>query len=152
MLKTEHSYQYCEYSRKPREVQQSDNMKPGRYIRSAHRVGWDFYRHWPILTASFSILFVLLAHPASFKLLFLDGTNQCTVKVDSVLIRFMYLFLQSLKRDIERRIDVIPRIICEPQLISDNDSHYILQPGCELPPHYFRLKAVDDIKLLGMFE
>jgi len=64
----------------------------------------------------------------------------------------MYLFLQSLKREIERRIDVIPRIVCEPQLIIDNDSRYILQPGCELPPHYFRLKAVDDIKLLGMFE
>lgn len=55
---------------------------------------------------------------------------------------------KSLKREIERRIDVIPRIVCEPQLISDNDSRYILQPGCELPPHYFRLKAVDDIKLL----
>jgi hypothetical protein len=64
----------------------------------------------------------------------------------------MYFFLQSLKREIERRIDVIPRIVYDPQLISDNDSRYILQPGSELPPHYFRLKAVDDIKILGMFE
>jgi hypothetical protein len=57
-------------------------------------------------------------------------------------------FSQSLKREIDRRIDVIPHIVYEPQLIND-DSCYILQPGSELPPHYFRLKAVDDIKILG---
>jgi len=55
-----------------------------------------------------------------------------------------------LKKEIDQRIDVIPRIVYEPQLINDNDSRYILQPGSELPPHYFRLKAVDDIKLLGI--
>jgi len=99
VLKTEHSYQYCGYSRKPREVQQSDNMKPGRYLRSVHWVCWDFYRYWPILTASFSNLFALLPHPASFKLLFLDGTTQCTVKVDLVLIRCVYFFLVTEERD-----------------------------------------------------
>lgn len=57
-------------------------------------------------------------------------------------------FSQSLKREVNQRIDVIPRIIYEPQLIND-DSRYILQPGSELPAHYFRLKAVDDVKLLG---
>jgi hypothetical protein len=62
----------------------------------------------------------------------------------------MIVFFQSLKREVERRIDVIPRIVYEPQLIND-DSCYILQPGSELPPHYFRLKAVDDIKLLGTY-
>ncbi|PNF29694.1 hypothetical protein B7P43_G13059, partial [Cryptotermes secundus] len=54
----------------------------------------------------------------------------------------------SLKREVDRRIDVIPRIVYEPQLINDSESRYILQPGSQLPPHYFRLKAVDDVKQL----
>lgn len=54
---------------------------------------------------------------------------------------------QSLKKEIERRIEVIPRIQYEPQLISD--SRYILTPGGQAPPHYYRLKAVDDVKTLG---
>lgn len=54
---------------------------------------------------------------------------------------------QSLKREIERRIEVIPRIQYEPQLISD--PRYILTPGGQAPPHYYRLKAVDDVKNLG---
>lgn len=55
--------------------------------------------------------------------------------------------LQSLKKEIERRIEVIPRIQYEPQLISD--PRYILTPGGQAPPHYYRLKAVDDVKSLG---
>jgi len=54
---------------------------------------------------------------------------------------------QSLKKEIERRIEVIPRIQYEPQLISD--PRYILTPGSQAPPHYYRLKAVDDVKTLG---
>jgi len=42
---------------------------------------------------------------------------------------------------------VIPRIQYEPQLISD--PRYILTPGGQVPPHYYRLKAVDDVKTLG---
>lgn len=57
--------------------------------------------------------------------------------------------LQSLKREIERRIEVIPRIQYEPQLISD--PRYILTPGGQALPHYYRLKAVDDVKSLGKF-
>ncbi|XP_020290634.1 uncharacterized protein LOC109858110 isoform X1 [Pseudomyrmex gracilis] len=53
---------------------------------------------------------------------------------------------KSLKKEIERRIEVIPRIQYEPQLISD--SRYILTPGGQAPPHYYRLKAVDDVKTL----
>lgn len=55
---------------------------------------------------------------------------------------------KSLKREIHRRIDVIPKIVYEPKLINDNDSRYILPPGSHLPPFYCRLKAVDDVKLL----
>ncbi|KYN27031.1 Uncharacterized protein C1orf43 like protein [Trachymyrmex cornetzi] len=53
---------------------------------------------------------------------------------------------KSLKKEIERRIEVIPRIQYEPQLISD--PRYILTSGGQAPPHYYRLKAVDDVKTL----
>jgi hypothetical protein len=53
-----------------------------------------------------------------------------------------------LKREIERRIDLIPKIICEPQLISKKDPRYIVYPGQQIPAHYYRLKAVDDVKTL----
>lgn len=52
-----------------------------------------------------------------------------------------------MKRELERRIQVIPRIQHEPQLISD--PRYIVEPGSQVPPHYYRLKAVDDVKTLG---
>ena len=54
-----------------------------------------------------------------------------------------------LKREIERRIDLIPRIVCEPLLISKKDPRYIVYPGQQIPAHYYRLKAVDDVKILG---
>lgn len=53
---------------------------------------------------------------------------------------------KSLKKEIERRIEVIPKIQYEPQLISD--PRYIMVSGNQVPPHYYRLKAVDDIKSL----
>ncbi|XP_022195137.1 protein C1orf43 homolog [Nilaparvata lugens] len=55
---------------------------------------------------------------------------------------------KSLKREIHRRIDLIPKIAYEPRMISETDSQYILPPGSHLPPFYCRLKAVDDVKLL----
>lgn len=56
---------------------------------------------------------------------------------------------KSIKKEIERRLDCIQqRIVYEPQLIHDDDSRYILQPDANLPPYYYRLKAIDDIKLL----
>lgn len=56
---------------------------------------------------------------------------------------------KSIKKEIERRLDCIQqRIVHEPQLIHDDDSRYILQPDATLPPYYYRLKAVDDIKIL----
>lgn len=38
--------------------------------------------------------------------------------------------------------------MCEPKLISKTDSRYILFPGQQIPAHYYRLKAVDDVKIL----
>ena len=54
---------------------------------------------------------------------------------------------KSIKKEIERRLDCIQRIAYEPQLL-DDDTSYILQPDSALPPYYYRLKAVDDIKIL----
>ncbi|CAG9821373.1 unnamed protein product [Phaedon cochleariae] len=53
-----------------------------------------------------------------------------------------------LKREIERRIDLIQKIECEPLLISKTDPRYIVCPGQQIPAHYYRLKAVDDVKIL----
>lgn len=55
---------------------------------------------------------------------------------------------KSIKREIERRLDCIPRIVHEPQLIWDDDSRYIVRPETPLPPFYWRLKAVDDVKIV----
>jgi len=56
---------------------------------------------------------------------------------------------KSIKKEIERRLDCIQqRIVYEPQLIYDDDSRYILKPDTTLPPYYYRLKAVDDIRIL----
>lgn len=54
---------------------------------------------------------------------------------------------KTIKKEIERRLDCIQKIVYEPQLIED-DSCYILQPEASLPPYYYRLKAVDDVKIL----
>ncbi|XP_044747230.1 protein C1orf43 homolog [Coccinella septempunctata] len=55
---------------------------------------------------------------------------------------------KALKLEIERRIAAIPKIICEPKLITKEDPRYIVTPGQQIPIHYYRLKAVDDVKTL----
>lgn len=54
---------------------------------------------------------------------------------------------KNVKREIERRLDVVDKLHFEPQLLPD-DNKYILKPGSTLPPYYYRMKAVDDVKLL----
>lgn len=54
---------------------------------------------------------------------------------------------KSIRREIERRLDCIRRIAYEPKLIWDDDI-YTLKPDQPLPPHYYRMQAVDDIKIL----
>lgn len=56
---------------------------------------------------------------------------------------------QALRREIERRLDCIQKIAQEPKLLW-NDDKYILQRDKPLPPYYYRMQAVDDIKLLGI--
>ncbi|XP_023159975.1 uncharacterized protein C1orf43 homolog [Drosophila hydei] len=57
---------------------------------------------------------------------------------------------KALRREIERRLDCIQKIAQEPKLLWTDTDKYILQPGPEqeLPPYYYRMKAVDDVKLL----
>lgn len=51
-----------------------------------------------------------------------------------------------MKREIERRIEAVPRIMHEPRLLSTEPSHYILEPQ---QPYHYRFRAVDDVKTLG---
>lgn len=55
---------------------------------------------------------------------------------------------KALRLELERRLDVIPRIVHEPKLIKDDDTRYIHSDS--LPPYFYRLKAVDDVKTLEM--
>ncbi|XP_065202311.1 protein C1orf43 homolog [Planococcus citri] len=58
---------------------------------------------------------------------------------------------KSLRREIDRRVEVIPKIMYEPKLLESNDPKYILPPTDNvsyMSPFYCRLKAVDDIKKL----
>lgn len=53
---------------------------------------------------------------------------------------------QALRREIERRLDRVADIYFEPKLLTldvDNTGN------SELPPYYFRMKAVDNMKYLG---
>ncbi|KAK8747305.1 hypothetical protein OTU49_016737 [Cherax quadricarinatus] len=55
---------------------------------------------------------------------------------------------KALKREIERRLDRVADIYYEPKLLMleiDNKTN------SDLPPYYFRMKAVDNMKYLGKF-
>ncbi|XP_016968373.1 protein C1orf43 homolog [Drosophila biarmipes] len=57
---------------------------------------------------------------------------------------------KALRREIERRLDCIQKITQEPKLLWNDGDKYIVQPeqDAPLPPYYYRMKAVDDVKLL----
>ncbi|CAH2089128.1 unnamed protein product [Euphydryas editha] len=52
---------------------------------------------------------------------------------------------KCLKKEIERRIEAVPRIVHEPRLLCAEPSHYILEPQ---QPYHYRFRAVDDVKTL----
>uniref|UniRef100_A0A2A4JUX4 NICE-3 family protein n=1 Tax=Heliothis virescens TaxID=7102 RepID=A0A2A4JUX4_HELVI len=52
---------------------------------------------------------------------------------------------KCLKKELERRIEAVPRIMHEPRLLSTEPSHYILEPQ---QPYHYRFRAVDDVKTL----
>lgn len=56
-----------------------------------------------------------------------------------------------IRKEIERRLDAVGKLYFEPQLLSENDDKFILKPGSQppqLPPYYYRMKAIDELKLL----
>lgn len=55
-----------------------------------------------------------------------------------------------IRKEIERRLDSIQKIAQEPKLLWTDDK-YILQPDKPLPPYFYRMQAVDDVKILGKF-
>lgn len=54
---------------------------------------------------------------------------------------------KNVKTEIDRRLDVVNKLYFEPQLLA-TDEKFILKPGTTLPPYYYRMRAVDDLKLL----
>lgn len=54
---------------------------------------------------------------------------------------------KEIRKEIERRLDCIQKIVKEPKLLWQDDK-YILKPDQKLPPYYYRMKAVDDVKVL----
>uniref|UniRef100_A0A0A1WFF9 Uncharacterized protein C1orf43 homolog n=1 Tax=Zeugodacus cucurbitae TaxID=28588 RepID=A0A0A1WFF9_ZEUCU len=54
---------------------------------------------------------------------------------------------KTLRKEIERRLDCIQKIAQEPRLLWTDDK-YILRTDQTLPPYYYRMKAVDDVKIL----
>jgi len=54
---------------------------------------------------------------------------------------------KNVTREIERRLEVVDKMYFEPKLLTDDDK-FILKPGTTLPPYYYRMRAVDDVKLL----
>lgn len=54
---------------------------------------------------------------------------------------------KGIRREIERRLDCIQKIAHEPKLLWEDDK-YILKPDQPLPPYYYRMRAVDDVKIL----
>ncbi|XP_001995074.2 uncharacterized protein LOC6569140 isoform X3 [Drosophila grimshawi] len=59
---------------------------------------------------------------------------------------------KGLRREIERRLDCIQKIAQEPKLLWTDAQKYIVQPepapNQQLPPYHYRMRAVDDVKLL----
>lgn len=53
-----------------------------------------------------------------------------------------------MKREIEHRIEIIPHIVFEPPLIGVNFSNASVQNLQKQPSHYYRLKTVNDVKIL----
>ncbi|XP_055383424.1 protein C1orf43 homolog [Condylostylus longicornis] len=55
---------------------------------------------------------------------------------------------KSIRREIERRLDCIQKIAYEPKLLWDDDIYDTSQTDKPLPPYYYRMRAVDDVKIL----
>ncbi|CAB3244299.1 unnamed protein product [Arctia plantaginis] len=100
-------------------------------------------------TSILNIIFIISGGALTFVILFIFAKRQITrfalrsrrgphVPIGTDAKKY-------LKREIERRIEAVPRIMYEPRLLSTEPSHYILEPQ---QPYHYRFRAVDDVKTL----
>jgi len=58
---------------------------------------------------------------------------------------------KTLRREILRRIDAVPKVTYEPQMLRDEvEQKYVTDPDGQKPCHYYRMKVVDEAKSLEM--
>lgn len=58
-----------------------------------------------------------------------------------------------MRREILRRIDAIPKVTYEPQMLrEDVELKYSQDENAKKPCHYYRMKAIDEAKSLGRFK
>ncbi|KAG7301183.1 hypothetical protein JYU34_014031 [Plutella xylostella] len=100
-------------------------------------------------TSILNIIFIISGGACTFVILFIFAKRQIT--------RFALRSRRGphvpigtdakkcLKKEIERRIEAVPRITHEPRLLSVEPSHYILEPQ---QPYHYRFRAVDDVNTL----
>ncbi|XP_037295099.1 LOW QUALITY PROTEIN: protein C1orf43 homolog [Manduca sexta] len=100
-------------------------------------------------TSILNIIFIISGGVLTFVILFIFAKRQITrFAVRSRRGPHVPIGTDAkkcLKKEIERRIEAVPRIMYEPRLLSTEPSHYILEPQ---QPYHYRFKAVDDVKTL----
>ncbi|XP_041984864.1 protein C1orf43 homolog [Aricia agestis] len=100
-------------------------------------------------TSILNIIFIISGGVLTFVILFIFAKRQITrfalrsrrgphIPIGTDAKKF-------LKKEIERRIEAVPRIMFEPRLLNAEPSHYILEPQ---QPYHYRFRAVDDVKTL----
>ncbi|XP_023936588.1 protein C1orf43 homolog [Bicyclus anynana] len=100
-------------------------------------------------TSILNIIFIISGGVLTFVILFIFAKRQIT-RFALRSRRGPHVPIGSdakkcLKKEIERRIEAVPRIMFEPRLLCTEPSHYILEPQ---QPYHYRFRAVDDVKTL----
>ncbi|XP_026493523.1 protein C1orf43 homolog isoform X1 [Vanessa tameamea] len=100
-------------------------------------------------TSILNIIFIISGGVLTFVILFIFAKRQITRFAlrsrRGPHIPIGAAAKKCLKREIERRIEAVPRITHEPRLLCAEPSHYILEPQ---QPYHYRFRAVDDVKTL----
>ncbi|CAH0724160.1 unnamed protein product, partial [Brenthis ino] len=100
-------------------------------------------------TSILNIIFIISGGVLTFVILFIFAKRQIT-RFALRSRRGPHVTIgtdakKCLKKEIERRIEAVPRIVYEPRLLCAEPSHYILEPQ---QPYHYRFRAVDDVKTL----
>ncbi|XP_050352694.1 protein C1orf43 homolog isoform X1 [Nymphalis io] len=100
-------------------------------------------------TSILNIIFIISGGVLTFVILFIFAKRQITRFAlrsrRGPHIPIGAAAKKCLKKEIERRIEAVPRIVHEPRLLCAEPSHYILEPQ---QPYHYRFRAVDDVKTL----